>query len=117
MAKTGRDAEAVLARIRKGKERQETLPEYGEEVAQKERAWFAREKGANDQALRRMRALCPVGITSLTVQGLEQQAMEAGSLYPRQLSRRLKVYTGLMVFSGLCSRYLTGRPLRLSFHS
>ena len=38
-----------------------------------------------------MRALCPVGITSLTVQGLEQQAKEAGSLCPRQLSLRLKV--------------------------
>ena len=67
-----------------------------QKVAQKERAWFAREKEANDQALRRMRALCPVGIMSLTVQGLEQQAKEAGSLYPRQLSRKLKVGRALL---------------------
>ncbi|CAM9413957.1 unnamed protein product [Ascophyllum nodosum] len=90
MERTRGDAEAAFALIRKWKERQEALPEYGEKVAQKERAWFAREEEANDQALRRMRALCPVGIMSLTVQGLEQQAKEAGSLYPRQLSRRLK---------------------------
>ena len=67
-----------------------------QEVAQKERAWFVREKEANDQALRRMRALCPVGVTSLTVQGLEQRAIEAGSLYPRQLSLRLKVGRALL---------------------
>lgn len=67
-------------------------------MAEKERAWFAREKDANDQALRRMRALCPVGVTSFTVLQLEQRAIEAGSLYPRQLSMRLKVDRGLVGF-------------------
>lgn len=56
-----------------------------------ERAWFAREKDANDAALRRMRALCPVGVTSLTVNQLQQRAVEAGSLYPRELALRIKV--------------------------
>lgn len=72
-----------------------------QDVAEKERAWFAREKDANDQALRRMRALCPVGVTSFTVPQLEQRVIEAGSLYPRQLSMRLKVDRGIVRFQ-LC---------------
>lgn len=64
-----------------------------QEIADKEGAWFAREKEANENALRRVRALCPVGVTGLTVAQLEQRACEAGSLYPRELALRLKVRT------------------------
>lgn len=62
-----------------------------QEVADKERAWFVKEKEANEEALRRARALCPVGVTSFTVAQLEQRAIDAGSLYPRELALRLKV--------------------------
>lgn len=61
-----------------------------QEIAEQERAWFEREKNANEKALKRMRALCPVGVTGLTVAQLEKRAMEAGSLYPRELALRLK---------------------------
>lgn len=42
-----------------------------------------------------MRALCPVGVTKLTVAELEQRAVDGGSLYPRELSLRLKVRRAL----------------------
>ena len=57
----------------------------------REEAWFEREAAANEEALRRTRALLPVGVTGLTVEQLEQRAIEAGSLYPRELALRLKV--------------------------
>ena len=63
-----------------------------QEVADKEKAWFEREAAANEDALRRTRALLPVGVTGLTVAQLEQRAIEAGSLYPRDLALRLKVH-------------------------
>ena len=62
-----------------------------QEIIAKEEAWFEREAAANEEALRRTRALLPVGVTCLTVAQLEQRAIEAGSLYPRELALRLKV--------------------------
>ncbi|CAB1119908.1 unnamed protein product [Ectocarpus sp. CCAP 1310/34] len=64
-------------------------------VADEERAWFDREAAANEQALRRMRSLMPVGVTGLTLSELEQRAIDAGSLYPRELSARLKMPVGV----------------------
>lgn len=60
-------------------------------LSDEEAAWFEREADANDQALRSMRSLMPVGVTGLTVAQLEQAAIDGGSLYPRELSLRLKV--------------------------
>ena len=62
-----------------------------QEIAGRERAWFAREKASNDGALRRIRSLMPVGVTGMTLRELEMKAVGAGSLYPRELSLRLKV--------------------------
>lgn len=64
-------------------------------VAEEEKAWFEREAAANEKALRCMRSLMPVGVTELTVSELEQRAIDGGSLYPRDLSLRLKV-TGVV---------------------
>lgn len=66
----------------------EILPQA---VADGERAWFERERVANVQALRLMRALLPVNVTGLTVAQLQQKALEVGSLYPLELAKRLKV--------------------------
>lgn len=60
-------------------------------MADQERAWFEREKDANNRALKRMRALIPVGVTGLTVTQLEKRVIKNGSLYPRELALRLKV--------------------------
>lgn len=62
-----------------------------QEMADQERSWFEREKDANQRALKRMRALIPVGVTGLTVAQLEHRAIESGSLYPKELALRLKV--------------------------
>ncbi|CBJ31449.1 conserved unknown protein [Ectocarpus siliculosus] len=70
--------------------RKETLPEYVKHLSDEEAAWFEREADANDQALRSMRSLMPVGVTGLTVAQLEQAAIDGGSLFPRELSLRLK---------------------------
>eukprot|EP00752_Nemacystus_decipiens_P014162 g12593.t1 len=88
--KTRSDSQSALARMEKWRERKEALPEYEKEIAEREKAWFEREAAANEEALRRTRALLPVGVTGLTVAQLEQRAIEAGSLYPRELALRLK---------------------------
>lgn len=55
-----------------------------------------------------MRALCPVGVTGLTVAQLEKRAREAGSLYPRELALRLKVRTSVELSDGLRARWAAG---------
>ena len=56
-----------------------------------------------------MRALCPVGVTALTVAQLEERAIEQGSLYPRELALRLKVSFGTRVGKGGRRRGAGGR--------
>ncbi|CBJ28852.1 conserved unknown protein [Ectocarpus siliculosus] len=92
LRKTRSGSQAALARMEKWRERKEALPEYGQgnEVADQEKAWFEREREANDLALQRTRKLIPVGVTRLTVAELEQHALDAGSLYPRELTLRIK---------------------------
>ncbi|CAN0157816.1 unnamed protein product, partial [Ectocarpus fasciculatus] len=85
-----RDRQTALEYMELWRERKEALPEYIKHVAEEEKAWFEREAAANDKALRCMRSLMPVGVTGLTVSELEQRAMDGGSLYPRDLSLRLK---------------------------
>ncbi|CAM9444220.1 unnamed protein product, partial [Ectocarpus sp. 12 AP-2014] len=70
--------------------RKEALPEHVKHLSDEEAAWFEREADANNQALRSMRSLMPVGVAGLTVAQLEQAAIDGGSLYPRELSLRLK---------------------------
>lgn len=55
-----------------------------------------------------MRALCPVGVTGLTVAQLEERARETGSLYPRELALRLKVRTSVGLSEGLRAWWATG---------
>ncbi|CAN0265797.1 unnamed protein product, partial [Ectocarpus sp. 8 AP-2014] len=85
-----RDCQSALERMEKWRGRKEALPEYVKHLSDEEAAWFEREADANDQALRSMRSLLPVGVTGLTVAQLEQAAIDGGSLYPRELSLRLK---------------------------
>ena len=70
----------------------ETATTFPQALANEDKAWFEREAAANEKALRRTRALLPVDVTGLTVAELEQRAIEAGSLYPRELAMRLKVH-------------------------
>ncbi|CAM9118472.1 unnamed protein product, partial [Scytosiphon promiscuus] len=88
--KTRSDSQSALSRMEKWRQRKEELPEYEKEVADQEKAWFAREEPANQKALRRMRALIPVGVTGLTVTQLEERAAKLGSLYPHELALRIK---------------------------
>ncbi|CAN0487385.1 unnamed protein product, partial [Ectocarpus sp. 12 AP-2014] len=90
LSKTRRDCQTALESMELWRERKEALPEYIKHVAEEEKAWFQREAAANEKALRCMRSLIPVGVTGLTVSELEQRAIDGGSLYPRDLSLRLK---------------------------
>ncbi|CAM9623169.1 unnamed protein product, partial [Discosporangium mesarthrocarpum] len=85
-------SQAALAEMEKWIKRKEALPEYDQvtELGARERAWFERERGANEEALRKMRRLVPVDVTRLTLLELEAQARDRGSLYTRELSMHIK---------------------------